>query len=78
MRKGLIRLSMGVAFLTLLICATASAQDFQKSYTLAADGRINITNVSGDVIVSGYDGNTIKVSRVELNNPPMTTVANGV
>src|SRR5882724_3402723 len=62
MRKGLVRLSMGVAFLTLLICANASAQDFQKSYTLAADGRINITNVSGDVIVNGYDGNTIKVT----------------
>jgi|GEM_PF-419123 len=62
MKKGLVRLSLGVALLTLLVCATATAQDFQKSYTIPAGGRVNITNVSGDVIVNGYDGDAIKVT----------------
>jgi hypothetical protein len=65
MKKGLVRLSIGTAFLTLLICATATAQDFQKSYALRAGARVNITNVSGDVIVNGYDGDTIKVTGIK-------------
>lgn len=41
------------------------AQDFQKSYTLPANGRVNVTNVSGDVIVNGYDGDTIKITGIK-------------
>jgi DUF4097 and DUF4098 domain-containing protein YvlB len=45
-----------------VICGLATAQDFQKSYELAPGGRVSIKNVSGDVTVSGYNGNAIVVS----------------
>lgn len=38
------------------------AQDFQKSYRLAQGSRVSIKNISGDVIVKGYDGETIVVT----------------
>jgi hypothetical protein len=43
---------------TVIVCA----QDFQKSIRLAAGSRVNIQNVAGDVLVQGYDGDTILVS----------------
>jgi DUF4097 and DUF4098 domain-containing protein YvlB len=42
--------------------ASASAQDFNKGYELGAGGRITVTNMSGDVTVTGYDGNTVLVT----------------
>jgi DUF4097 and DUF4098 domain-containing protein YvlB len=44
------------------LAATASAQDFQKTYRIGAGGQIRIGNVSGDVIVTGYDGDSIVVT----------------
>ena len=50
----------------LLFCfvaaGSASAQDFQKSYTLAPGGTISVTNVSGNVNITGYDGNAVTVT----------------
>ena len=37
------------------------AQDFQKSYRLAQGNRVSIKNVSGDVIVKGYDGDAVTI-----------------
>jgi len=37
------------------------AQDFQRSYAVSAGGHVRIGNVSGDVIVTGYNGDTIIV-----------------
>ena len=49
----------------LLVCAAsagaASAQDFQRSYELGPGGTVSIQNVSGDVIIKGYDGPTVVV-----------------
>jgi hypothetical protein len=49
----------------LLVClaasAVASAQDFQRSYELGAGGTVSIQNVSGDVVLKGYDGPTVVV-----------------
>jgi DUF4097 and DUF4098 domain-containing protein YvlB len=45
----------------LLLSATAFAQDFRKTYELGAGGAINIKNISGDVSVAGYEGETILV-----------------
>jgi DUF4097 and DUF4098 domain-containing protein YvlB len=42
--------------------ASASAQDFKKSYDLAAGGRIVVTNMSGNVTVTGYDGREVVVT----------------
>ena len=54
---------LGLAFTFIcLVAASASAQDFHKSYTLGAGGQIKIGNISGDVIVTGYAGETVLVT----------------
>src|SRR5215831_20625592 len=50
------------AALVALLAVTAAAQDFQKSYQLPAGGSIRVGNISGDVSVTGYDGNAIVVT----------------
>lgn len=60
MKKTL--LGMSFALIALVCAASASAQDFQKSYTLNSGGQIKIGNISGDVTVTGYDGNAILVT----------------
>lgn len=50
--------------LSTLLCITAiaaSAQDFRKSYEVGQGGSINVRNVSGDVVVIGYEGETVLV-----------------
>lgn len=55
-----------IASLAVMVAAgTASAQDFQKSYRLASGGQIHIGNISGDVIVTGYDGDSIIVKGIK-------------
>jgi hypothetical protein len=49
------------ALMFLLLSLTASAQDFRKSYELGSGGSISVRNVSGDVIVTGYEGETVLV-----------------
>ncbi len=44
---------------------TASAQDFQQTYQLGPDGVVNIRAISGNVTVTGYDGEVIVVSAVK-------------
>jgi hypothetical protein len=61
MTKRFTHLVIASGILSLILAATAAAQDFQKSYRLAAGGQIHIGNVSGDVIVSGYDGDAVIV-----------------
>lgn len=62
MNRKLIRFSIAAALAGLALAATASAQDFQKTYRIGAGGQIRIGNVSGDVIVTGYDGDSIVVT----------------
>lgn len=45
----------------LLSCSAALAQEFQRSYALGAGGVIRVSNISGDVIVTGYPGETVVV-----------------
>jgi DUF4097 and DUF4098 domain-containing protein YvlB len=52
---------MALCALVCLLSLTASAQDFRKTYELGAGGAINIKNVSGDVSLTGYEGETILV-----------------
>jgi len=60
MRKSLFTLVM--ALVSGCVCAaTTLAQDFQKAYPLRAGGAIVIKNVSGNIIVSGYDGEGVTV-----------------
>jgi hypothetical protein len=46
------------------LVGAASAQDFQKTYPLSVDGEIIIRNVSGNVVVNGYDGQQVNVSGI--------------
>jgi hypothetical protein len=56
--KSLFSLAVGLG----LFLSTAAAADFQKSYTIGAGGQIKIRNISGNIVVSGYDGNSIMVT----------------
>ena len=39
--------------------------DFQKSYALGPGSGIKIENVSGNIVVSGYDGSTVQVKGIK-------------
>ena len=56
------RFTIAIALVGFGLSATAAAQDFQKTYRIGAGGQIRIGNVSGDVIVTGYDGDSIVVT----------------
>ncbi|WP_218081259.1 DUF4097 family beta strand repeat-containing protein [Anthocerotibacter panamensis] len=60
MRRTLVRL-VPVTLLCLGIAFPVGAQDFQKSYTLAAEGMVKINNTSGNVAVTGYSGNVVRI-----------------
>ena len=61
MTKRFSQLVIASGILSLILAATVAAQDFQKSYRVAAGGQIHLGNVSGDVIVRGYDGDAVIV-----------------
>jgi DUF4097 and DUF4098 domain-containing protein YvlB len=61
MNKFSIRLPLIVAYVC-LSSLVIFAQDFQKSYRLAQGNRVSVKNVSGDVIVKGYDGDAVTVT----------------
>jgi hypothetical protein len=44
------------------LCIEASAQEFQKSYSLSPGGRVSVRNSSGSIRISPYNGAEIKVS----------------
>ncbi|HEV2764370.1 MAG TPA: DUF4097 family beta strand repeat-containing protein [Pyrinomonadaceae bacterium] len=50
------------ALMCVVWCGSAYAQDFQKSYPVGAGATISIKNVSGDVNITGYDGETPTVA----------------
>ncbi len=59
------KISTRLMLVTACVCLSSFvifAQDFQKSYRLAQGNRVSIKNVSGDVIVKGYDGDAVTVT----------------
>lgn len=63
LRKFLLPPSLMAALVSLISFATGTvAQDFQKSYGLAQGGAISIRNVSGDIEVTGYEGDQVIVN----------------
>jgi DUF4097 and DUF4098 domain-containing protein YvlB len=62
MKSYLFRLFTFSGVICLLLSFTVSAQDFQKNYRIGAGGSVKIHNVSGDVKVTGYNGDTITVT----------------
>ena len=65
MRNIFIRLSGAVVLACLWTVTSAMAQDFQKSYRLAPEGSISIQNVSGNIVVRGYDGESVNVRGIK-------------
>lgn len=59
--KAMICLAAATACLG-IASATASAQDFQKSYEVRPGGRISVSSMSGNVVVTGYDGREVLVT----------------
>ena len=62
MNRKLFRFSIATALVGFALATTAAAQDFQKTYRIGAGGQVRIGNVTGDVIVTGYDGDSIVVT----------------
>ncbi|HEX8475716.1 MAG TPA: DUF4097 family beta strand repeat-containing protein [Pyrinomonadaceae bacterium] len=60
-RKSLLQLLVAVGIGVLWSGLTVQAQDFQRTYRLAPNGSIAIQNVSGDIIVTGHDGEGVIV-----------------
>ncbi len=59
------RLWSGLAlamFGVLLVFTPVKAQEFQHSYKLAAGGSISVKNVSGNISITGYDGDVVVVN----------------
>src|SRR5689334_11832083 len=65
MKRRLISLSFGSAFAVLAIAATCAAQDFQKAYRVSPGGQVKVNNISGDVVVTGYDGDSVIVTGIK-------------
>jgi DUF4097 and DUF4098 domain-containing protein YvlB len=53
------------AALELMLAGAAAAQDFQKTYRISPGSRIRVDNVSGDVVVTGYDGDAVVVTAIK-------------
>ena len=65
MNKRFFRLSVVSAIISLAFAATASAQDFEKSYRVGAGSHVSVSNISGDVVVTAYDGDAIIVRGIK-------------
>ena len=61
MKRVMFQMTMLTAVFAVAMATTAAAQDFQKTYRIGAGGQVRIGNISGDVIVTGYDGDSINV-----------------
>ena len=59
------------ALLTLALAAHASdhrgalTEEFHQTYAIAADGRVELDNINGDVHISSWDRNEVKVDAVK-------------
>ncbi len=62
MKRSLFRSIILSFSVCLFVSFSAFAQDFQRSYRIGAGGTINIRNISGDVKVTGYNGDAVIVT----------------
>src|SRR4030095_4268207 len=62
LNSTIMRLFLAASVVGCVLIVSASAQEFNKTYRIAPGGQIRIGNVSGDVIVTGYDGDSIVVT----------------
>jgi len=62
MKRVLYRLLAFSVFSCLILIVHASAQEFQRSYRIPAGGSVKVANVSGNVTVAGYEGDSVVVT----------------
>jgi DUF4097 and DUF4098 domain-containing protein YvlB len=59
--------SLALALVVMIaLIPAAAAQDLHKSYSVGSGGFIRIKNISGDIKITGYNGNTITVDAVAV------------
>lgn len=72
-----LRLRTLSAVFALLVCAVAASasdhrgaytDEFHQTYPISADGRIELDNINGDVHISSWDRNEVKVDAVKYAN----------
>jgi hypothetical protein len=66
MRRSLVLLSMAGAMAFCMPRTVVWAQDFHKTYAISAGGHVRIGNISGDVKVIGYKGDSILVDGFKI------------
>jgi len=64
MKRMIAATVLTLVFAALVSGAPAVAQDLHREYALGAGGKISIRNVSGDLKVTGYGGNSVVVNAV--------------
>lgn len=62
MKSKLFGMVASAIFFILVMAVAAAAQDFQKTYHPGPQGSVSIRNVSGDVKITGYNGEGITVT----------------
>lgn len=62
MKRSWRQLTLAMFGMLLVLSSSAQAQDFQQSYKLSAGGSVSIKNVSGDIAISGYDGDVVVIN----------------
>jgi hypothetical protein len=62
MKRELYRLLALAVFTCLILSVPASAQEFQRSYRISAGGSVKVGNISGNVNVVGYEGDSVVVT----------------
>lgn len=65
MKKVTLRLIAFSILSCFLLSLTGLAQDFQRTYNVGGGGSINVRNISGDVRVTGYDGQAVVVTGIK-------------
>jgi len=60
--RGTRSLLAATTALACLIAVSATAQDFQRSYTLAPGSKVAVKNVSGNITVTGYPGRDVVIA----------------
>ncbi|MGE0104070.1 MAG: DUF4097 domain-containing protein [Blastocatellales bacterium] len=53
---------LGILMICLACGTGVAAQDFQQTYGLGAGGTVSVKNVSGNITVTGYNGNQIQIT----------------
>ncbi len=66
MRKSVIVTTLALVIAALVPGILASAQELHKTYAIPSGGHILIKNVSGDIKVTGYNGDSIVVDAVPV------------